>query len=389
MGKNYYSLGLMSGTSMDGVDASIIQSDGVSKYKLILDKYFQYPEGIYEKLSKFRDKVSNSYDDFKKLSKKIKSLEREITLFHVKAVNKIVKDSKVNIDLIGFHGQTIFHSPYWKISKQLADGKLLSKLIKKTVVYNFRENDIKNGGEGAPLTPIFHKLLADKMKIGLPVVFLNIGGIANITYIPPENQKDGEIVAKDIGPGNCLIDQYLKKKSKYKYDKGGKLAKSGKIAEGVSFDFMNWKTEHEKRGENYGSLNLNDPSLKPFLFNDGSGLSLKDGTATITEYTSEILSHFFSDYLGRRYEIFAGSGDLKKIILCGGGRKNKFLLNSISEKVHQKLVLIDKYGIDGDFVESQAFAYLAIRSYLNLPISFPGTTGVNRPCLGGTIIKNF
>tara|TARA_Y100000310_G_scaffold126386_1_gene125262 strand:- start:2008 stop:3171 length:1164 start_codon:yes stop_codon:yes gene_type:complete len=386
--KSYYSLGLMSGTSMDGVDVSIIQSDGETKYRVILDKYFEYPEGIYEKLSKLRDKVSNSYDNFKKLSKKIKSLEKEITLFYAEAVNKILKDSTVNINLIGFHGQTIFHSPYWKISKQLADGKLLSKLTKKTVVYNFRENDIKNGGEGAPLTPIFHKLLADKMKIALPVVFLNIGGIANITYIPPEDRRDGEIVARDIGPGNYLIDQYLKKKSKYKYDKGGKLAKSGKIAEGVSFDFMHWKTEHEKRGESYNSLDINDPRLKPVFFNDGSGLSLEDGTATITEYTSKILSHFFSDYLGRRYETFAGSGDLKKIILCGGGRKNKFLLNSISEKVYEKLVLIDKYGIDGDFVESQAFAYLAIRSYLKLPISFPSTTGVSKSCSGGVIVNS-
>ena len=388
MGKSFYSLGLMSGTSMDGVDASIIQSDGENKYKLILNKYFEYPKEIYKDLTTLKDKVSNFYNDFKKLSKKIKSLEREITLFHAKAVNKIVKDCKVNIDLIGFHGQTIFHSPYWKISKQLADGKLLSKLTKKTVVYNFRENDIKNGGEGAPLTPIFHKLLADKMKIALPVVFLNIGGIANITYIPPEDQKDGEIVARDIGPGNCLIDQYLKKKSKYKYDKGGKLAKSGKIAENVSFDFMHWQTEHEERGENYSSLDINNPLLKPVLFSDGSGLSLKDGAATITEYTSEILSYFFSDYIWRRNETFVGSLDLKKIILCGGGRKNKFLLNSISEKVHQKLLLIDKYGIDGDFVESQAFAYLAIRSYLKLPISFPSTTGVSKPCTGGVIVKN-
>jgi len=388
MGKNYYSLGLMSGTSMDGVDASIIQSDGVSKYKVILDKYFEYPKGIYEKLSKLRDKVYNSYDDFKKLSKIIESLEKEITLFHVKAVNEIVKDSKVNIDLIGFHGQTIFHSPYWKISKQLADGKLLSKLIKKTVVYNFRENDIKNGGEGAPLTPIFHKLLADKMKIDLPIVFLNIGGIANITYIPPEDREDGEIVAKDIGPGNCLIDQWLKKKSKYKYDKGGKLAKSGKINEEiVNFSLVNWETKHEEVGGNYPSLDINSPIFT--TSNVDWTFSLKDGIATITEYTSEILSQFFNNYLITRLETFAGSGYLKKIILCGGGRKNKFLLNSISEKVHQKLVLIDKYGINGDFVESQAFAYLAIRSYLNLPISFPETTGVGEPCTGGIIIKNF
>ena len=208
--KSYYSLGLMSGTSMDGVDSSIIQSDGVNKYKVILDKYFEYPKGIYKDLTKLRDKIKNS-KDLKKFSKELKSLEKEITLFHAIAVNEIVKKSKVNIDFVGFHGQTIFHNPSEKISIQLGNGKLLSKLTKKTVVYNFRKNDLKKGGRGAPLTPIFHKLLKTKFKIKY-AAFVNIGGIVNVTFFNDILPMKGT----DVGPGMCLIDQWVRQNSKKK-----------------------------------------------------------------------------------------------------------------------------------------------------------------------------
>ena len=163
MSKSYYSLGLMSGTSMDGVDASIIQSDGETKYKLIIDKYFKYSDNIYKDLIKLRDKINTSRN-LKKLSKEAIDLEKKITLFHAKAANKIIKKSKINVDFIGFHGQTIYHNAREKISKQLGDGKLLSKITKKTVVYDFRQHDLKNNGQGAPLTPLFHKMLAKKNK---------------------------------------------------------------------------------------------------------------------------------------------------------------------------------------------------------------------------------
>ena len=159
--KSYCSLGLMSGTSADGVDASIIQSDGDTGYKVILEKYFKYGQNIYENIHNLKEKISNS-KDLRNLSKKIQPLEKEITLFHANVVNEIAKESKSNIDFVGFHGQTIFHNAKEKISKQLGDGKLLSKLTQKTVIYDFRQNDLKNGGHGAPLTPIFHKLLKTK-----------------------------------------------------------------------------------------------------------------------------------------------------------------------------------------------------------------------------------
>ena len=202
MSKSYYSLGLMSGTSGDGVDASVIQSDGNTKYKAIKDKYFQYDKQIYENIHNLKEKIHNLVD-LKKFDKELIDLERQITLFHAKVVKEVNKRQKV--DVIGFHGQTIYHNSQEKISKQLGDGKLLSQLTKKKVVYNFRQNDIKNGGEGAPLTPIFHQLLATQHKVELPTCILNIGGISNITIVG-EPTGTYSFTSRDIGPGNCLID---------------------------------------------------------------------------------------------------------------------------------------------------------------------------------------
>ena len=203
MAKFYTALGLMSGTSMDGVDLSIIKSDGNREYSSIIDKYFEYDEKLIKKLLKIRDKI-NSFDQLETYKEEINSLEREITLFHFKAVNETLAITKSPIDLIGFHGQTIFHNPSIKITKQLGDGKLLSQLTKTKVVYNFRQNDLDNGGQGAPLTPIFHNLLANKINkkfnLGFPLNILNIGGIANVTSIVDDKnlRKGDNINAYDL-----------------------------------------------------------------------------------------------------------------------------------------------------------------------------------------------
>ena len=366
MSKSYYSLGLMSGTSMDGVDASVISSDGELKYKVITNKYFQYNENLYGKLTRLKDRINTS-KDLKILSNDLKFVEKEITTFHAEAVNEMIKESSVNINFIGFHGQTIFHSPNEKISKQLGDGKLLSKLTKKTVVYDFRQNDLNNGGQGAPLSPVFHMLLKNKYKLKLPLVILNLGGIANVTGIDSE----GHMYSQDIGPGNCLIDQWIRQNSKRKYDSKGEIAKSGKINKIILNQAL----------KNFSYNNsLKSYDIKDFDIYFVRGLSLEDGAATLTEYTSKILQEHFK---------MSFNGTNKNILVAGGGRKNKLLLKSIEEKINIPINLIDDFGIDGDFVESQAFAYLAIRSYLKLPISFPETTGCSKPCTGGVLIKNF
>ena len=369
MSKSYYSLGLMSGTSMDGVDASIIQSDGEKKYNVIMDKYFEYPQSTYKDLTKLRDKIKSS-KDLKKFSKEIKKVEKEITLFHAKSVNQILKKTKVNVDLIGFHGQTIYHNAKEKISKQLGDGKILSQLTKKKVVYNFRQNDLKNGGQGAPLTPIFHKMLAKKLKLK-NVTFINIGGITNVTNIC----EDGFFDSYDIGPGMCLIDKWIRINSKKKYDNGGRIARSGKIKKKL-LDKAIYSFKKKVHKSSYDVSDFNISLVK--------GLSLKDGAATLTEYTAELLFEYFFDPLG------GAEGN----VLSGGGRKNKTLIKSIENKIKkwgaltEPLKYIDDYEIDGDFVESQAFAYLAVRSYLKKFITFPSTTGVSKPSLGGLLYYN-
>ena len=372
MQKNYTSLGLMSGTSGDGVDASFIHSNGIDQFEVIKDKYFEYDSFIYNGIHSLKEKIFNS-QDLKKLSKELKELERQITLFHA----KVIKDFEITKEnfLVGFHGQTIYHNAKEKISEQLGDGKLLNQLTKKKIVYNFRKNDILNGGEGAPLAPIFHQLILAKKKIKLPVCVLNIGGIANITIVK-KPLGSSEIFSKDVGPGNCLIDSWIRKNSNEKFDQDGKLAMSGKKNEVI----------FEQAQDLY--LNRNNKDKASYDTNDfdisfARGLSIEDGAATLTEFTGSIIGENLSLLLNKEKSI-------DKILICGGGRKNKILLKSISENINSQLTLdvIDDHGINGDFIESQAFAYLAIRSYEKLPISFPNTTNCRKPCTGGEIIEN-
>jgi len=382
MGKIYTAMGLMSGTSLDGLDVSIIESDGNKEFSSILDKYFEYDKELIQKILILREKITDP-EQLNKYVDEIKDLEREITLFHAEAIKETFEMTKSSVDLIGFHGQTIFHNPEKKITKQLGDGKLLSQLTKKNVVYNFRQNDLENGGQGAPLTPIFHNVLANKINkkfnLGFPLNFLNIGGISNITSAVDwknlENKLNG-INAYDIGPGNCLIDEWIRKNSKKKYDKDGLIAKSGTIDELV----LNQALENFEENSNYKkSLDIKD-----FDIFFAKGLTLENGAATITNFTAKLISN------GMKYS----QGMVKPImynwLVCGGGRKNKYLLESIKntfEKIN--IQPIDEYEIDGDFVESQAFGYLAIRSFLKLPISFPNTTGCKEPSNGGELVKNF
>ena len=384
MERIYTSLGLMSGTSMDGVDVSVIESDGISEYSSISDKYFEYDQNLYLKILKIRQKINNK-NDLTRYNDEIQSVEREITLFNAKVTNETIKSSKSKIDLIGFHGQTIFHSPKEKTTKQLGDGKLLSQLVKKKVVYDFRQNDIKNGGQGAPLTPIFHNILANrfnqKFNISFPIYFLNIGGITNITKtVKDENLfKSQEMQAYDIAPGNCLIDDWIKKNSNKKYDHKGSIARSGKPDELI----LNQAIENFTNDIDYNkSLDIKDYDIS-FV----KGLPIDTGAATITNFTAKLISD------GIKYVYTEDQTKKKSCIVCGGGRKNDFLLERIKKNLESyknlDIELIEKYKINGDFVESQAFAYLAIRTIKNLSISFPSTTRCPKPLTGGKIIENF
>ena len=375
MEKIYTSLGLMSGTSMDGIDASIIKSNGEDKYETVFDQYFKYDEKIYRELVNIRNKI-NSSADLEANSAILTELEREITLFHVSVCKKVISDHSSNIDLIGFHGQTIFHNANEKISKQLGDANLLSSLLKKKVIYNFRKNDLINGGQGAPLAPIFHQLLVNQNKIDLPVCILNIGGIANITVISSNDAND--LKSYDIGPGNCLLDEWIRKNSKERFDKNGELAKAGKTNKII----LNQAIDNFDSIENNKKISYD---IKDFDLNFVRGLSLEDGLSTLTDFTSFLIHQSINNLVN-----FDKDKGLN-VLICGGGRKNSFLINSIKNKAQSNinLRLIDDYEIDGDFIESQAFAYIAIRSLLKKIISFPKTTNVKSSCTGGILVENY
>ena len=372
MQKSWVCLGLMSGTSGDGVDASIIRTNGINQYEPIKDKFFEYGSKIYKDIHNLKEKI-HKIDDLNIYNKEINILERKITIFHAETIKKLNIDDNV---IIGFHGQTIYHNPEEKVSRQLGNGKLLNQLTNKNIVYNFRKNDILNGGQGAPLTPVFHHLVAIQNKIELPVCFLNIGGISNITVVIDKDNYS-RLTSKDIGPGNCLIDTWVRKNSNEKFDKDGKLASSG----------INNEIIFEQAQELYS--NRNSKQKLSFDTNDFDvsfvrGLSLEDGVTTLTDFTASIISEELSLSLKNSEE------KIKDILLCGGGRKNKILIQKIRKNLSSniKLKLIDDYNLDGDFIESQAFAFLAIRSLRKLPISFPNTTGCDMACIGGELIKN-
>ena len=377
--KLYTSIGLMSGTSMDGVDISIIQSDGQHEFYNILDEYFQYDSDLQKELIRLRNLVS-SQNDLLKNSRELTNLERKITVFHAEKINQILLKYENEIDLIGFHGQTIFHDPQKKITKQLGDGKLLSQLLKKKVIYDFRQKDIQNNGQGAPLTPIFHYLLSniinEKFKTGFPIGFINIGGITNLTKIKNifGNVEDN-IIAFDVGPGNCMIDDWVRKNSNKKFDENGNISKAGKIDQLITNQII----------ENF-NIDTYSKSLdiKDFDNSFARGLTFENGCSTITNFTGYLIAKGIENI---------GTDSKIKYLISGGGRKNIALIDCIKENLNNKnnfiLDNIDNYGFNGDYIESQAFGYLAIRSFLDLPISFPNTTGCAKPTVGGKLVKNF
>ena len=373
--KVFTAMGLMTGTSIDGVDLSLIKSDGLNYFTSILDKYYKFEANLKDRIIELRDEIS-TVEDIEKYSKNLKSVEKDLTLFHARIINEVFKESGDNIDLVGFHGQTILHKPDERTSLQIGDGKLLSQLVKKLVVNNFRKNDLDNGGQGAPLVPIFHKLISKiinkEFKISFPLNIINIGGITNITQISTIDK----IRAYDLGPGNCLIDEWIRKNSDKNFDENGLIGKSGKVNDLILNQAI----------DNFSNFSI-DKSLdvKDFDVSFAKGLSLEDGCATITKFTAYLIAENLKN-------LDKEEDDLNINILCGGGRKNNLLIENIKDFFINKKIKfknINDFKLNGDFIESQAFAYLAIRSYLKLPISFPNTTRCKFPISGGVINKNF
>ena len=267
MDKTIIALGLMSGTSMDGIDASLLRSNGEEYVEIIGNLYVKYDPELKNLLYNFSSKI-NSFKDLQFHQNEYENLEREVTIKHAEISLKLCKEYNIKPQLIGFHGQTILHKPQENYSLQMGNAKLLSQLLRTDVVYQFRQNDIKNGGDGAPLTPIYHHSIKKKLNFKKPVVFLNIGGIANFTFI-----DDDIFFAKDIGPGNCLMDLYIKKTKKLEFDVDGNFAALGKVDNVLVNSIL--------EQENYNSKQTHSLDIKDFDINFVKGLSIEDALANL------------------------------------------------------------------------------------------------------------
>jgi anhydro-N-acetylmuramic acid kinase len=345
-------IGLMSGTSMDGIDVALIKSDGKEIYNHKLSKFYPYGSKVKELLAKI---ISNKIDSLLE----IKEIELEITKKHIAAVKDFLVKNKIDkkeIDVIGFHGQTILHHPKQQITWQIGNAQMLASQTGIDVVADFRTKDLVFGGQGAPLVPIYHlALFADYKK---PLLVLNIGGVANITYV--ENNQEENLIAFDVCFGNAPLNDLVQQKTGKDFDKDGVLASKGKVNQ----DFVKailalgyFKKQPPK------SLDRNQFDLTIEKF---SKLKVEDILASLVYVLGQSVANSIKFLPKKPIEI----------IVCGGGRKNLAIMNSIKNATQIKTTNIDDLEINGDFVEAEAFGFLAIRNLLNLPISYPKTTGI-------------
>lgn len=353
----YTALGLMSGTSMDGIDAAIIITDGHKILSTGVGEFFPYTETFRGKLRQ----LIKGYGDKAEVTK-------ELTELHSEAVHKLLEkagEHKSSIDFIGFHGHTIYHNPKELVTIQIGDGALLKQLTGIKVVNDFRTKDVKSGGQGAPLVPIYHQALMAGQA--LPIVVVNIGGVANVTWI---GEKEGDLLAFDTGPGNALLDDWVYSKTGKNYDAGGILAKSGKVDGSLLANFM-----QDKYFSIIPPKSLDRNNFQGIM--DGYKITREDGAATLAAFTAESISAA-SIYFPQK---------VSKWLIAGGGRHNAAIMQQLRDKLAEPVINIDELGINGDMLEAQAFAFLAVRTVLGLPISFPGTTGVKEPVVGGVLYK--
>ena len=356
----YKVLGLASGSSLDGVNASIITTDGIDIFSFGRTFEIPYDENIRESLRHMQKNFVTMNDDEKL------RIENALTEFHLAAAREIMFDVE-GINLIGFGGHVICHKPKEHILYQIGDGQKMADALQVKVVSKFRDADILAGGQGAPLAAIYHGALAQKME--KPIVFVDIGGISSLTWIG----QNGEMIAFDAGPGNAAINWWVNKHGGMHMDYNGKLAIQGHVNEKIVNALMRHKFFAQ-----YPPKSIDRDIFKDKLENL-EGLSLEDGAATATAFTAEAIAYSLAMYVPQLPE---------KLIVCGGGANNPTLMRFIRQRLHNvEVVSASELGWNTDAVEAQGFAYMAVRRLNNMPISFPGTTGVPVPMAGGEIHK--
>ncbi|MBT4488930.1 MAG: anhydro-N-acetylmuramic acid kinase [Rhodospirillaceae bacterium] len=356
-------IGLMSGTSMDGIDAALLSVD--EKGHMHQGATLTQPyDG--ETKARIRAILGGRGGEAE-----IATVSELLTRAHADIVNNLVQQNNINnydISIIGFHGHTILHQPEVRRTRQIGDGALLAALTGIDVVDDFRSADVAAGGQGAPLASLYHGALAAGLP--KPLAVLNVGGVANVTWIGKPSGDGEEMLAFDTGPGNALIDDWVRQCGRGEMDLQGHLALAGEVDEGglaallnnVYFDLAPPK-----------SLDRNDFTVPP-----KPGWSPEDGAATLTAFTARSVAKAM-EHLPSPPE---------RWLVCGGGRHNPALMTALGAALSAPVAPVETVGWRGDFLEAEAFAYLALRHLDGLPLSLPGTTGVPRPMTGGRLNRH-
>jgi anhydro-N-acetylmuramic acid kinase len=345
-------IGLMSGTSMDGVDVAVLETDGDDRVLSGPCLGVPYPTGLRAALLRLGP------DD-----PAVPHLEKEVTDLQSQAVRAFCSAQRIELatlDGIGFHGQTIRHEPQRGRTWQLGDGQRMATALGIRVVNNFRQNDMDHGGQGAPLVPAYHRALVRSQRIAEPVAVLNIGGVSNVTLV------DGDLLfACDCGPGNALIDDWVSARCDVPFDDGGEIAAAGSIDEHALTVLL--ESPYFRR---VGPKSLD---RNAFSLDAVANLSPRDGAATLAAFTAAAVA-LEAERLPCRPKTW---------IVVGGGRLNRYLLAQLRSRLGAVVLTAEEFGWAGGAIEAQAFAYLAVRSLRGLPLTWPGTTGVSEPVSGG------
>ncbi len=342
----------MSGTSLDGIDVAMIETDGRDRVIPGAALTFPYPPQFRERLRSVLGGVGQ-----------VEDVEEELTRLHAEAVKNFLGQYSGYPEVVGFHGHTILHRPADRLTWQIGDGALLAVLLGLDVVADFRSADVAAGGEGAPLAPLFHAALAATLL--KPVAVLNIGGVANVTWIG----GPGEILAFDTGPGNALVDDWVRRHTNEAADFEGALARAGTVSAAHVENFL--------ASPYFDQLPPKSLDRDDFRGALPTGLSLEDGAATLTGMTAAAVAAAIRHFPAPAVEW----------LVTGGGRHNPALMEALRRRLDVVVRPVEAVGWHGDALEAQAFAYLAVRSVLGLPLSLPSTTGVPRPTCGGRLFK--
>lgn len=352
---------------MDAIDLAILKTDGESilEFGPVGEAPFSPEERVLLREAMLDAKGIERRGDRSGI---IAVAESILTEKHTRAVNEFLKAHNLrsqDIGVIGFHGQTVIHRPERGLTVQLGDGQKLADAIGAPVVYDFRADDMAAGGQGAPFAPAYHRALADMADLPRPLAVVNLGGVANATWIG----EDGALLAFDTGPGNALIDDWMLRRTGAAMDKDGDSARSGVVSQLALEEMLRHPYFTAPAPK---SLDRNAFSLQPV-----ESLSVEDGAATLTAFTAAALAHAAKQF----------PASPKRWVLIGGGAHNPALVEVIRRVIQADIITGDEAGWRSEAIEAQAFAYLAVRSLYGLPLSFPGTTGVSAPQTGGILVK--